>query len=238
MNPDRKTAVAVGILFIVATAASLTGSSISDPILAAPGYLAGMAGNAGRILGSALFTFLAAGTSVAIAVVLYPVLRRSNEALALGAVVFRTIEGVFYIVAVMCLLALLALGQEILAAGGVTQAAETLGGLLLTVKALAGFVFGAGAFCIGGFLYYVVFYQARLVPRWLSAWGLLGCALLLCAILLTASDGAPFTLTGNLVFLAMPIALQEMVLAVWLLVKGFNTSGAARQTGERAVAGA
>jgi hypothetical protein len=236
MDTNRKTAIAVGILFIVATAASLAGSSLSDPILAAPGYLTGMAENAGRILVSALWTFLAAGTSVAIAFVLYPVLRRSNEALALGAVVFRAIEGVFYILAVLCLLSLLALGQE-LAAGGTAEVAETLGRLLLTAKELAGFVFGAASFCIGGFLYYIVFYQSKLIPRWLSVWGLLACVLLLCAIMLTASDGAPFTLTGNLVLLAMPIALQEMVLALWLLFKGFDVSGAARQTTAKAVSG-
>jgi len=237
MNADRKTAVAVGILFIVATAASLAGSSISDPILAAPGYLTGMAENTGRILVSALCTFLAAATSVSIAIALYPVLRRSSEALALGSVVFRTIEAVFYIIAVLCLLSLLALGQESLAAGGAPQGAEVLGRVLLTAKELAGFVFGAGAFCIGGFLYYVVFYQSRLIPRWLSAWGLLGCVLLLCGIALASSDGAPFNRTGNLVVLAIPIALQEMILAVWLLVKGFDSSGAARQPTESAVAG-
>ena len=235
MDTNRKTAVAVGILFIVATAASLAGSSLSDPILAAPGYMLGVAENAARILPSALCTFLAAATSASIAVALYPVLRRSNEALALGAVVFRGIEAVFYIIAVMCLLSLLALGQE-LTASGAAEGAETLGRLLLTGKELAGFVLGAGAFCIGGFLYYVAFYQSRLIPRWLSVFGLLGCALLLCAIMLTASDGAPFSLTGNLMLLAIPIALQEIVLAVWLLFKGFNSSGAELRTRERAAA--
>ena len=238
MDANRKTAIAVGILFIVATAASLAGSSLSDPILAAPGYMTGMAENAGRILVSALCTFVAAGTSVGIAIALYPVLRKSQEGLALGAVVFRAIEAVFYIIAVLCLLSLLALGQEIVAAGGAVEGAETLGRFLLTTKELAGFVFGAAAFCIGGFLYYVVFYQSQLIPRWLSVWGLLGCVLLLCAIILTAVDGAPFSLTGNLVLLAMPIALQEIVLAVWLLVRGFSRSRSGSPTTETAVAGA
>jgi hypothetical protein len=238
MDTNRKTAIAVGILFIVATAASLAGSSLSDPILAAPGYMTAMAENSGRILISAVCTFFAAATSVGIAIALYPVLRKFQEGLALGAVVFRTIESVFYIAAVMCLLSLLALGQEIVAGGGAAEGAETLGRLLLTAKELAGFVFGATAFCIGGFLYYIVFYQSQLIPRWLSVWGLLACLLLLCAIILTASDGAPFSLTGNLVFLALPIALQEIVLAVWLLVKGFDLSAAGSQTTHRAVAGA
>jgi hypothetical protein len=80
------------------------------------------------------------------------------------------------------------------------------------------------AFCIGAGLYYVVFYRSRLIPRWLSAWGFIALVLLFSAVLITLFDREPYSVSGNLVFLAVPIALQEMVLAVWLIVKGFNAS--------------
>ena len=71
-------------------------------------------------------------------------------------------------------------------------------------------------------MYYAVFYRSKLIPRWLSVWGLIAIVLLLSAVFITLFDGEPYSISGNLVFLALPIALQEIVLAVWLLVRGFN----------------
>jgi hypothetical protein len=153
------------------------------------------------------------------------VLRKFNAGLALGSVGFRLIEAVFYTVGTLCLLSTFALSQE--SAGLSGDAAvyiETLGRLLLTAKDLAGFVLGVMAFCIGGGMYYAVFYRTRLIPRWLSVWGFIALVLLFSAVLITLFDGAPYSVSGNLVFLAFPIALQEMVLAVWLIAKGFNPS--------------
>jgi hypothetical protein len=71
-------------------------------------------------------------------------------------------------------------------------------------------------------MYYYVFYQSKLIPRWLSGWGLIGAVLMILACVLTVVDGQPFSISGMLMLLAAPIAVQEMVLAVWLIVKGFN----------------
>lgn len=80
------------------------------------------------------------------------------------------------------------------------------------------------AFSTGAFLYYKVFYQAQLVPRWLSGWGLLAALLMAFACLLALFSNSPVTGYAPLI---LPILAQEMVLAVWLLVKGFNTSALA-----------
>ena len=154
-------------------------------------------------------------------------LRKFNEGLALASVGFRLIEAVFYTVGTLCLLSLMALSQQ--AAGATGQDADYLqaiGRLLLAAKDLAGFVLGVMAFCIGGSLYYVVFYRSRLIPRWLSVWGLIALALLFAAVIITLFDGEPYSVSGSLVYLAFPIALQEMVLAVWLIAKGFNPAAA------------
>ena len=227
MNAMQRTAKVAGILFILATAAGLAGTGVLGSALDAPDFLSQISAEGNRILVSALLSFVAACGSAGIAIALYPVLRKFNEGLALASVGFRLIEAVFYTVGTLCLLSIFALSQE--SAGVSGDAAiyiETLGRLLLTAKDLAGFVLGVMAFCIGGGLYYVVFYRSRLIPRWLSVWGLIALALLFSAVLITLFDGEPYSVSGNLVFLASPIALQEMVLAVWLIAKGFNQGAA------------
>lgn len=225
MKTERKTAVMVGVLFIAATAASLLGSTLTGSILAAPDYLAKVAANGNQVLIGALLTFLAAAGSAGIALALYPVLKKQNEGLAIGAVGFRLIEGVFYIVDALCLVSVLVVSHHALSAGGQNVSTlQMIGDLLLTIGDLAGFVFAVLAFCLGGLMYYFIFYQAKLVPRWLSIWGMIALVLLLTAVFLTLFDGEPYAVSGNLIFLAFPIFLQELVLAVWLIVKGFNSS--------------
>ena len=228
MATDRKIAVITGVLFIIATAASLVGSGFTDPILGAPDYLNAVASNGSQIIVGTLLSFIAAAGSSGIAISLYPVLRKHNEGLALGAVAFRLFEGVFYTVDAVCLLSLLPLSQQFVSAGAQNALYfQTVGDLLLTMSDVAGFVFGVLAFCLGALMYYVVFYRTRLIPRWLSIWGLIAIVMLFSAVLITLFDGVPYRVSGNLVVLALPIALQEMVLAVWLIVKGFNPSALA-----------
>jgi hypothetical protein len=88
------------------------------------------------------------------------------------------------------------------------------------------------AFGVGALMYYWVFYRSRLVPRWLSAWGLVAIALVMVSGLLVMLRLAEPMSTTQVV-LALPIAVQEMVLAVWLIAKGFDPSAiAAESSGE------
>jgi hypothetical protein len=225
MNAMQRTARVAGILFILATTAGLAGAAVLGSTLKEPDFLSVISSQGNRVLAGALLSFVAACGSAGIAIALYPVLRKFNEGLALAAVGFRLIESVFYTVGTLCLLSIFALSQE---SAGVSGDAAiyigTLGRLLLTAKDLAGFVLGVMAFCIGGGLYYVVFYRTRLIPRWLSVWGLIALGLLFAAVIITLFNGEPYSVSGGLVFLALPIALQEMVMAVWLIAKGFNPS--------------
>ena len=77
--------------------------------------------------------------------------------------------------------------------------------------------------------YYYVFYQSKLIPRWLSGWGFLGAALSLAAALLTIF-GQIIPFSTVFILLNFPIGVQEMVLAAWLIVKGFNSSAIASQS--------
>jgi hypothetical protein len=155
---------------------------------------------------------------------MYPVLKKWNEGLALGSVIFRTIEAAFYLVVLVSLLSLLTLGQQFTSAGAAERTSlQAIGGMLVGVHDHAGLL-GVFAFCVGAFMYYTLFYQSRLIPRWLSIWGIAAIILMLAACVLSLFSGDRIT---SYIPLAAPIGLQEMVLAVWLIVKGFNPSAVA-----------
>jgi len=184
------------------------------------------AGKCPPLIIGGLLVLLSAFASASIAIWLYPVLRKQHEALALGSVGFRVMEGMLYIVAVVGLLSLLTLSQEYVKAGASNASLfQVSGTILLAIKEWAGQL-GVIAFTLGALMYYYVFYQSKLIPRWLSGWGLIGAALSLAAALLTIF-GQIIPLSTVFMILHLTILVQEMVLAVWLIVKGFNPSAIA-----------
>jgi hypothetical protein len=209
-------ATTAGVLFIVATATSLVATALRDSLLNGPGFLAAVALHQDRLLAAALFQLLAAFTSAAIAVTLYPVLRQHAAATALGSVAFRLIEGVFYALSAMGTLILVSLSGQLTASASTHASAD----LIRDLRDSAGTV-GVLAFCTGATLYYLIFYRSQLIPRWLSVWGLAGTVLCLTAGLLVLFQSIA-VLSSTQVVLSLPLGVQEMVLAVWLIVKGFS----------------
>jgi hypothetical protein len=226
MNTNRKTAITVGVLFIVATVLNVLGKNIYQPILDAPDYLINISANENQVIIGGLLVLFSAFASASIAIWLYPILKKHHEALALGSVGFRVMEGMLYIVGVVGLLSLLTLSQEYVKAGASNASLYQVSGtVLLAIKTWAGQL-GVIAFTLGAMMYYYVFYQSKLIPRWLSVWGFIGASLSLAAALLTIF-GLLVPFSTVFILLQLPIGLQEMVLAVWLIVKGFNPSAVA-----------
>jgi hypothetical protein len=233
MNSSRKIAIIAGVLFIIATVASLLSLPFIAPILDATDYLIKISANENRIAIGALFKFIAAAASAGIAISLYPILKKYNQGLALGSVGFRIIEGMLGIVGVICLLLLTTLSQEFVKAGAPDSSYfQTSGALIVAVRDWMGNVAGLLAFGLGALMYYYIFFQTKLVPRWLSGWGLIGIILIIViSMLVMFRVIAPMSTTQ--IVLAVPIAVQEMVLAVWLIVKGFNPSVIASGSGKQ-----
>jgi hypothetical protein len=227
MNSYRKTAITVGILFIIATAINMLGKiAFLDPILNAPDYLGKFAANENQVIMGGLLIFFSAIACACIAIWLYPILKKHHEALALGSVGLRVIESMLYIVGVVGLLSLLTLSREYVQAGTSNASLfQVSGTTLLAIKNWAGEL-SVIAFTLGALMYYYVFYRSKLVPRWLSGWGLLAAAASLAAVLLSIfGQIVPFSTV--FILLQLPIGLQEYALAVWLIVKGFNPSAIA-----------
>jgi len=226
MNTYRKTAITVGILFIACTVASILGPTLAISANS-PDYLNQLAGNPDQIIIAALLEFIWAAAGAGIAIGLYPLLKKYNGALALGSVGFRVVENVFVLIGTLSLLSLLTLSQEFIAAGSPEASSfQTLGTLLLALRDWQLHVITGLAFSLGVLMYYAILYRSNLIPRWLSGWGVLGAVLALAATVL-ASFTRDFGLESADTYLHIPIGLQELVFAVWLIVKGFNPSAVA-----------
>ena len=224
MNTNRKTAIIVGALFIIGTVGLALSVVLVGSILDDPDYLIEFSANENRIIIGALLALISGFALAMVPVMMFPIFKKYNEALALGSVVFRgALEAVIYIAMVISWLLLLTVSQEYVKAGAPDASHfQTLGTLLLKandqINPILEIVFSLGALMI-----YYLFYQSKLIPRWLSVWGLIGAILYLAAGLF-----AMFSVDFGI--LLAPLALQEMVLAVWLIVKGFNPSAIASES--------
>ena len=155
----------------------------------------------------------------AISMVMYPIFRKHNPVLATGYVVVRgALETVTYIASAAAWLLLAALSRDyVKSVSPDTAPFDTVGRLLLKAQGSIAPDTTAIVFSLGALMFAYLFYQTRLIPRWLSIWGLTGAVAYLAAPLLSLFDHS----AG---FLMAPLAVQEIVLAVWLIAKGFDAT--------------
>jgi hypothetical protein len=212
----RKTAVVVGILFIIGTVSGILSAVFTGGIFTDSDYLIRVAENEPQILLGAAFVLLMGFSLAMVPVVMFPLFKKKNEALALGAVVFRgPVEAVLYILTVLSWLMLITLGKEFVVAGmPASSHFQNIGAVLVQAGNQINQILEI-AFSLGALMFYVLFYQTRLIPRWLSLWGVIGAVLYHIA---GWSDLFGIDM-GVLIF---PLALQEMVMALWLIIKGFS----------------
>jgi hypothetical protein len=223
MYTPRKTAIIVGVLYIIGTVSGILSLVFSGPIRSAQDYLVGVTAHENQLVIGALFVLLMGLALAMIPVVAFPVLRKHNQVLALGYVVFRgALEAVTYMAIVVGWLLLLPLNQVYVQVGAADASKfQTLAALLFDAEEIGSI--GTIVFILGALMFYWVLYQSKLVPRWLSGWGLIAAIPFVTVGLLTMFDLIdPLSTAG--VIADLPLALQEMVLAIWLIVKGFNPS--------------
>ena len=227
MDSYRKIAIIVGVIFITATVAPIISGVFLGSLSDISGgddsdYLTETSENEKQVIIGVFFYIIMAVAVASIAIVIYPILKKHNEALALGYVGARIAEGLLFIVNIITILTLLTLSQEFVKAGAPEASYYQILGTLLLAAGDWAYMLGFGlAFTLSALILNYVLYQSKLVPRWLSVWGLVGAVLIFAYYLLQ-----PFNI--NLVeILFLPIATQEMVFAVWLIVKGFNPSAIA-----------
>ncbi len=225
MNSSRRAALVTGGLLIGALVAVLMAGAL-EPDVTQADHLARAADAPWRTRLAVLLHLVAAAGSVGIAIALYPVLRPSTPWLALTALIARAIEATMYAAAVVPVLGIHDLSQRLAGATPDEQAAiAALGDSLVGVRDHT-IAIGVLAFSAGALAYYVAFARSRLTPRWLSGWGIGAALIMMTAVVLSILAG---TDVRSYALLILPILLQEQVLGVWLLVKGF--AGASAEKG-------
>lgn len=217
MDISKNTAKIVGILFIIGTAAGIMSLPTAVSIVHAPDYLVKLTENSNKVILGALFTLIMGISLSMVPVILFPIFREYNEALALGAVIFRgALELVTYMGVVISWLLLITLSQEYVSAGTpVVSNFQLMGTMLLDVENWFGHMLDI-VFSIGALFIYYLFYKTKLIPTWLSLCGLIGGIIYLASPIL-------FMFGFDFELLQYLLGVQEMIMAGWLIVKGFKT---------------
>lgn len=222
MNANRKAAILAGALYFLGI---IAGVLSVVPIIDVPDYLVQISANASQVTSGAFFQFLMTAAYAGMAITLYPILKKHNESLALGYVGSRLVAVAFNVIGVIVLLLLWTLSQEFVKAGApVSSHFQTIGELLRMGRDLINHVGVILVLSMGGLMFYYLLYQIKLVPRWLAGWGLVGTAVAIVASCLFMFRSIDLMTS---VYMDFPLALQEMVFAVWLIVKGFSSSAIA-----------
>jgi len=227
MKTYRLNAVMAGVLYLIGTVAGVLS------VVAVGGFPDGdfqafMATDPSRVVLGAFFIVMMGFSLAAMTLFLYPLLRKDSEPLAMGVVLFRgAIEGTWYLLSAVIWVTLAGLITQVTSAGTDSAALEALGAVALQSDGKLG-DFGTFAFIIGAACLYTSFYRTRLIPRWLSVWGLVGTLPYVANFALHLFDVGP-----DLQFLVIPLAVQEMVMGLWLIIKGFNQDAVKELDGVR-----
>ena len=224
MDPVRKTAMWAGVLYLITFASSIPAAFFFlDPVLNDPNYILGPGADT-RVVTGGLLDMVNAFACIGTAVVLFPLLKRQNEAVALGFVTSRLLEAAIISVGVVSIFGVVALRQDQAGTAAADDASlTTVGAALVAVRDYTfhlgpGVMAGVNALLLGSLLY-----RSGLVPRVIPLMGLVGAPLLISAKVATILGVNDDLTVWSLIALA-PIFLWELSLGVWMAVKGFKPS--------------
>jgi Domain of unknown function (DUF4386) len=214
----RTTARIVGALFLINTVTYTLGDGLEKSVLTAPDYLLNVYPNSTQMVIGVLLQYVAAAGNVVIGVLLFSILRKYSETIALGYVVTRIFDGAGLAVSGIATLSLITLSRQTIQAG--TQSASyalTLGDLLVA-GSHAAYLVTMVALGLGAMPFCYLLYRSRLIPRSMSILGLIGYAALLV--------GSSLELFGLDLYMIhyVPGGLFELIFPIWLIVKGFDSS--------------
>ncbi len=224
MTSTRNIALVTGLLFVMTFVFSIPALFLYAPILDHPDYVLGNGADT-RITLGALFEVILVIANIGTAVVLFPILKRQSESIALGFVASRTIESAIIIIGVISVLSVVTLRSDL--AGATGQEAASLVAISTSLIAIHDWTFLLGpAFCSGfgnGLLLGYLMYRSRLVPRPMALFGVVGGPLLFASAI-AVLFGVYGQTSGVASLLTLPEFIWEGSLGIWLIVKGFQPS--------------
>ena len=220
---QKRTAKLVGLLFILATATLFIGQAFYGPIIGATNYLDITYPNRLTVMTGVLIEFAGVIGLVFIPILLYPFLRIYNQALAFGYISIRLIEVVLLSFAQITKLSIIGLSQNYLTANGDPSFFNNMGDMIQAVLywADSGGLLYIIVFVLGATLLYYGLIKTKLIPRWISLFGLVSAVILLMASMMFYWEYIP---AETAILFMLPLALQEIIMALWMITKGFNSS--------------
>ena len=219
MNTYRTTARIVGAMYLAGFVVGITGFVLIQSILGAPDHLATLPANSMLLAIGAVLWLMAATWDAAHGILMFPILKQQrNERIAVGYLGFRIMDALFIAIMVLFILIQIPIGSEYLSAGASDASyLQALSNVFMQAQ-LDAYNIAMTTLGISGLILCYSFYRAKLVPRILAVWGLVGYAAILCGSVLEV-------LGFNLLTIhAIPGGLWELFIGVWLIAKGFNPS--------------
>ncbi len=221
MTSLRKTAFVAGLLYLI-TYLAIPTIALYSPVLSDPAFITS-SGSATGVLWGTVLELIVAFAIVGTGVVLFPVLRRQNEAVALGFVTSRLFEAGVITVGILSLLSIVTLQRDVVSTSGADA-----GTLVIVGQSLVGahdwsFLIGQTLLPgINALLLGTLFYRSRLVPRVIPLMGLVGGPLLISSAI-GQVIGINEQYSAWSAIAVLPIFLWELLLGLWLVFKGFRT---------------
>ena len=185
MNTYRTTARVVGILYVVGLVVGIGGMVLIQSILGAPAHLSAVSASSMLLAIGAVLWLMPAAGDAAHGVLMFPVLKQQHsERIAIGYLGFRIVNAVFIAVMVLFILLQIPIASEYLKAGASDASFLQALSAVFMEGQLYAYNFGMSAVGLASLLLCYVLYRARLVPRFLAIWGLVGYAIILCGSVL------------------------------------------------------
>lgn len=226
-SPYRRTEILVASLWIVTAIGAIGGALLMNPIINAPDYLTTVFSKSATIT-SAMFGWMINDIGIVfIGLLMFPILKKQSESMALGYLSMRMFESLLMIVGVFFAMLLIPLSHEFIKAGSTDVALfQTMGSVLKQAEDWFLNLLQLVFLGLGGIILTTLLYQTKLVPRFISVFGLIGYALLLPAAVVGLFGILDPTPGGSGSILAVPVAIWEIIMMpFWLFTRGFNTAG-------------
>ena len=226
---QRFSEIMIAALFLATAAVSIPPAFLIDPILHAPDFLAQVAPNKAAVSLTAMRWSLCCVGTVFIAVAMLPILRKLDDFAGPSYLAARIIEAAVMLVGTFGVLLLIPLSEAFLAAGAPAGSwFQTIGDVLVHLKVLGHTEISLPLLGLGGMIFTTQLFRFRLVPNFISITGIVGYGLIFVIGFAGWFDLVDPTPTGNVTYLAIPVALFEIVLLpFWLFFKGFKMPDAA-----------
>tara|TARA_R110002050_G_scaffold300286_2_gene468565 strand:- start:14574 stop:15263 length:690 start_codon:yes stop_codon:yes gene_type:complete len=209
----------VGIFLITGL---ITGVFSIAPAIDAKNYLIEAATNSNQVIIAAVFQFIMSLVYLGIGLLLYPIVKKFSHNLAIGFLSFRIIAVTFSILGTILMLGLLILSENYV--NGTSKnilEIETIADIVKNFRDTMNHIFMVLVLCTGNILLYILLLKYRLLPKWLSLWGLIGAILSIFAsglVLFKILD----IITVEYIVLNMPTAILDLILGFYFIFRGFN----------------